>query len=306
MSFPSICVVIPARDSQATIRRALESIACQTYRPAQIIVVDDASTDGTVGAVQGFADLRVDVIMLGENRGASEARKTGIRDATADLVAFLDADDEWLPAKLERQVKLLLTSPESTFASCRTDLISPAGENLGNTFGEHEVTVGRDAWKALLADNFVTTPSVLVWRKHLEELGGFDRSLKIAEDQDMWIRLAERGCLSYVHECLVREYEHERRLSGGGAEDQLLYTLPMIEGHLARLSNRLTPEEIRVIRGSRYSRIGRLAFSRGAPVEGRRLVSRAVKLGYEPIRGSAFLARTCAPAMWLKRMLRHH
>ena len=305
MTSPGICVVIPAFNSERTIERALASVASQTLRPEQIIVVDDASTDNTATVAQSFAGAKVEVVRLPEPLGASGARNVGIRHANADLVAFLDADDEWKPSKLERQVEALLLMPECSFVSCRTDLISPTGENLGDTFGKHVVTVGEHAWKALLESNFVTTPSVMVWRRCLEEMGGFDPALKIAEDQDLWIRLAERGWLGYVPECLVHEHEHASRLSGGAAMDQLMYTLPMIEGHLARFRDRLTAEEIRLIRGRRYLRIGQLVFGRGEAREGRRLVLRAVRLGYEPLEGLIFLAKTSALAMWLKRMLLH-
>ena len=149
--------------------------------------------------------------------------------------------------------------------SCGSDIISPTGKNLGDIYRGQTVTAGENAWKALLENNYVTTPSVLVWRRHLEELGGFDQSLKIAEDQDMWIRLAERGGLSYVFENLVHVHERESSLSGGSFNDQLMYTLPMIEGHIARLSQGLTSQEIKSIRGRRILRLGQLAYSRGAP-----------------------------------------
>jgi len=305
MAYPSICVVVPAYNSETTIGRALASVAAQTLQPAHIVVVDDASTDNTAVIAQGFTGATVEVIRLTKNQGASGARNVGIRCANTDLIAFLDADDEWLPRKLERQVEALLAEPGSSFVSCRTYLISPAGENLGDTYGDHEITVGEHAWKALLAENYVTTPSVLVWRKYLEESGGFDPSLKIAEDQDMWIRLAERGRLSYVFECLVHEHEHGSRLSGGGAEDQLMYTLPMIERHLVRFSDRLTAEDLKLIRGRRYMRIGRITSGRGARAEGRRLVLRAIKLGYNRFEGLQFLAKTSAIAIWLKRVFLH-
>ena len=301
MTSPSICVVIPAYNCEATIGRALASVGAQTLQPEQIVVVDDASKDNTAAIAGNIAGAKPQINTLHENIGASGARNAGIRVANTDLVAFLDADDEWHPAKLEKQVKLLLSEPQSSFVSCGTALISAGGKNLGDTFGRHRVDVGKFAWKTLLASNFVTTPSVVVWRRYLEELGGFDTSLKIAEDQDMWIRLAERGGLSYVFDCLVYEHEHEKRLSGEDrGYDPLKFTLPMIEGHIARLSHRLTSREIELIRGQRYSQIGQLAFSRGMKAEGRQLVWRATKMGHRPLQGIKFLARTSAIATWLR------
>ncbi len=298
---PSVCVVIPAYNSEATIRRALDSVAAQTLPPAQILVVDDAGADATRKIAQDYTGAKVEVITLAKNLGAAGARNVGIQRAETDLVAFLDADDEWLPTKLEKQVDLIVSEPTTTFVSCGSDLISPTGKNLGNIYRGQTVTAGEIAWKALLENNYVTTPSVLVWRQRLDELGGFNQSLKIAEDQDMWIRLAERGRLSYVFENLVHVHERESSLSGGSFNDQLMYTLPMIEGHVARLSDRLTPQEIKSIRGRRILRLGQLAYSRGAPDIGRQLINRSIKMGYEPLECILFLANASPFAIWLKR-----
>jgi len=299
----SVCVVIPAYNSEATIRRALDSVVAQTLQPDRILVVDDASADATAKVARDYPGTKVEVVRLEKNLGAAGARNVGIRQADTDLVAFLDADDEWLPSKLEKQLRLILSEPNSAFVSCGSDLISPTGRNLGDIYRGQRVTAGAKAWKALLEDNYVTTPSVLVWRRHLEELGGFNQSLKIAEDQDMWIRLAERGRLGYVFESLVHVHERPYSLSAGSFNDQLTYTLPMIEGHITRLSNRLTRGEIRTIRGRRALRIGKLAYSRGASDIGLQLISRSVKMGYGLWESILFLAGASSFAVWLKKNL---
>src|SRR5215469_4210530 len=117
MALPSICVIIPAYNSEATLLRALDSVAVQTLPPNAILVVDDASDDATRSIAAGYRRARVDVISLRTNVGAAGARNQGVKLATADLIAFLDADDEWLPTKLEKQVRLLVTHQNSTFCS---------------------------------------------------------------------------------------------------------------------------------------------------------------------------------------------
>jgi len=119
----------------------------------------------------------------------------------------------------------------------------------------------------------------------------------------MWIRLAERGGLSYVPESLVHVHERKHSLSAGSFNDQLMYTLPMIEGHITRLSHRLTPQEVKTIRGRRTLRLGQLAYSRGASDTGRQLISRSIKMGYGPLEGILFLAKANVFAMWLKKNL---
>ena len=304
MSLPTICVLIPAYNSEETLLRALDSVAAQTLPANEILVVDDASIDATSSVAKWYQRAAVTVISMRTNVGASGARNQGIRATSADLVAFLDADDEWLPTKLEKQVRLILANQNSTFCSCGSSLISPSGLNLGDIYRGQMVTTGPDAWKALLKDNYVTTPSVLVWRRHLLALGGFDESLKIAEDQDMWIRLAERGGLSYVPETLVHVHERRSSLSGGSFDDQMTYTLPLIERHLERHSDKLTRGARRSILGRRVLRLGQLAFSRGANDIGRQLIWRSISLGYKPWEGSLFLLKTNSAATWLKRAIR--
>src|ERR1700744_4615324 len=271
MTLPTVCVVIPAYNSEATLLRALNSVAAQTYAPSEILVVDDASSDATPSLVKDYRQAVVTLVSMQTNVGASGARNQGVKLASSDLVAFLDADDEWLPTKLEKQIKLILANQNSTFCSCGSSLISPDGSNLGDIYRGQAVTTGPEAWKALLRDNYVTTPSVLVWRRHLLALGGFNESLKIAEDQDMWIRLAARGGLSYVPEMLVHVHDRRSSLSGGSFDEQMAYTLPMIERHLEQFSDRLSGGDRRSILGRRLLRLGQLAFSRGAGDIGRRL-----------------------------------
>ena len=108
----SISVVIPAWNAEETLARALESVLAQTRPPDEIIVVDDASTDGTVRLAKSYADQGVSFLSLRERRGAAAARNTGIRGAKGRWIAFLDADDEWLPTKLEKQAAAISANPK--------------------------------------------------------------------------------------------------------------------------------------------------------------------------------------------------
>jgi len=102
----SVATVIPVRNRAKYIGRALNSVASQTYQSAEIIVVDDASTDGTPDTVSGLAKEipNIHLITLQKNVGAAEARNVGIRLAKSDLIAFLDSDDAWYPTKIEKQI----------------------------------------------------------------------------------------------------------------------------------------------------------------------------------------------------------
>ena len=302
-AFPRICAVIPAHNSQATLARALDSVRAQTLPVSQTIVVDDASSDATGEVARNYPGLNVEVVRLDKNVGAAAARNRGVTAAHTELVAFLDADDEWLPTKLEKQAAVITGNNKVSYVSCGSDLISPDGVNTGDIYRGQRVVAGELAWKALLRDNYITTPSVLVWRDALLKAGGFDKGLKIAEDQDMWIRLAESGELGYVPESLVHVHERRSSLSGGSFNDQLAYTLPMIEGHITRLASKLSQREINNIRGRRFLRLGQLACHRGASKVGRSLIWRSILLGHKPWEGLLFLATTTPLALWLKQVL---
>jgi hypothetical protein len=301
---PLVSVVIPTFNSAGTIVRAIESAVGQTYERLEIIVVDDCSTDETASIVEKYAPQGVRLVKLNGHLGASGARNAGIAEAKGELIAFLDSDDEWLSSKIEKQVALIVTDPDLSFVSCGSNLISPAGSDLGDTYRGHPPVAGESAWKALLAVNFVATPTVLVWRRHVVALSGFDPSLKIGEDQDMWIRLALRGSLGYVNESLVRVHVREQSLSSGNFSDQLTYTLPMIRRHVASLAPRLSGSEMRDIMGERLARLGRVAYSKGNLRTGLGLILRSLVLLHRPLENLYYLATAAPPAMWVKRVLR--
>lgn len=198
---PAVSVVIPAFDAAWCIRRAVDSVLAQTFTGFELIVVDDGSTDGTAEILRGYGDaLRV---VSQANGGMSRARNAGIRLARGRYVAFLDADDRWLPAKLERQVALLDARPELAFCAATATLEDPGGKVLGAWAcqGDGTASVAEVfAAHALVAGG---ASSVLARRDLVQTLGGFDETLFGAEDTDLWIRLAARGGFACIAEALV-------------------------------------------------------------------------------------------------------
>ncbi|MCW2240905.1 glycosyltransferase family 2 protein [Azospirillum canadense] len=299
-----ISVVIPAHNAATTIARALDSIFAQGYDALDIIVVDDCSTDATTAVVERYAGRGVRLISLKPGRGAAGARNAGIGAARGDLIAFLDADDEWLPGKLHKQVAELAKRPRTILVSCRSSLIAPNGANLGNVYGSLKPATGIDAWRTLLAYNFITTPSVLTYREALRDAGCFNPALKVAEDQDMWLKLAMKGEVAYVDECLVLVHMMPNSLSSGdNVTDQLTYTLPMIMQHLRTRQSDLPRREYNRIIGRRLGHVGRQACGRGMYRVGITLTLRSVLAGYEPVGGLLFLAKSLPPMRWLKNWM---
>lgn len=190
-SQPIVSVVIPAYNAAWCLPRSVESVLSQTFRDLELIVVDDGSTDETgkvLGALAG--DIRV---VRKPNGGLSSARNVGIAAAEGRYIAFLDADDWWLPEKLGRQVELMEARPELVFCSTSTAVRTPEGGTLpdwrcGGGAGTHlERIFSANAYVA------GSGSAVVARREAFSRVGGFDESLRSLEDIDMWMRLATLG-----------------------------------------------------------------------------------------------------------------
>jgi glycosyltransferase involved in cell wall biosynthesis len=298
-----VSVVIPAHDAENTLARALNSVLAQTRRPAEVIVVDDFSSDRTVSVAEDYRDRGIVLIRMTTHRGAAAARNVGVAAATGEWIAFLDADDEWLPPKLEKQAAMIDSESEPVFVFCASEEVSADGRVLGDTFHGWPVTSGEHAWKALLANGFVATPTVLARRKLLLDLGGFDEKLWVGEDQDMWIRLALSGPIAYVPENLVRVHLRACSLSAWRPADQPAYTLQMIERHLSKLKWRLTKVEQRRILGERLINAGLMTLVHGQFGRGLKFILRAALLGHRPLHSLALAAKAPMGTLF-KRVMR--
>jgi len=203
---PTVSVIIPAHNAERDIADAVQSVLDQTNQDFEIIVVDDGSTDGTLAALQPFG-ARVRAHHQ-HNSGVSAARNTGARLATGDWLAFLDADDVWMPRKLEQQ--LALAMPMSF-----TDRLNiGARGDLPVRQSESTPMRGGDIFVALMQQsNFITTSSVMIRRDLFGELGGFCPALRTAEDWELWLRVAARHEIGFVAEPLVQYRLHPGSLS---------------------------------------------------------------------------------------------
>jgi glycosyltransferase involved in cell wall biosynthesis len=198
---PQVSVVIPVFNRPGAVRRAIESVLAQTRQDFEIIVVDDASTDGTPAAVTAIGDPRVRVVRHERNLGGSAARNTGIRSGSAPFVAFLDSDDEWMPDKLARQLEVFERSA-STLALVYTGCVRVfANGDVIRFIPRHDPNLTR----SLLTENVIGETSLgMVRRSALEAIGGFDENLPSCQDLDLWLRLSERFGVGFIPEALVR------------------------------------------------------------------------------------------------------
>jgi glycosyltransferase involved in cell wall biosynthesis len=192
-----VTVVIPAYLRAQSLGKAIESGIKHAQVPAEIIVVDDCSTDKTGEVCKGFGD-KIRYLRHSENRGAAAARNTGVRAASSEWIAFLDADDHWLVNKLGKQMRFMT---ERGFRVSCTDftLVHRSGAERGHSLVKDELLELRH----FLWGCFICPGSTMIVRKAVfEQFGYFDESLRRLEDWDWFLRIARHEQVGNLREVL--------------------------------------------------------------------------------------------------------
>jgi glycosyltransferase involved in cell wall biosynthesis len=191
----TISVIIPLYNKKPHIERALSSVLSQSYSDLNVIVVDDGSTDGGGDVARGVRDNRVRVVSTA-NCGVSAARNRGLQLANTELVAFLDADDEWLPRFLHTVVRMVERFPAAALYATAYELVDfngvprlPLFRGLPN---EPQGGLIRDYWLAARNREPVISSNVLARKSVLDRLHGFPEQLVNLEDLVTWMRVALR------------------------------------------------------------------------------------------------------------------
>jgi len=296
---PLVSVVIPVYNRADCVRLSIESALAQTLQPIEVIVVDDASTDGTVEAVRAAvarAPDRVRLIVLERNGGCSVARNAGVLEARAPLLAFLDSDDLWSPDKLALQVADLERYPRAvlSFTDC---LMGPRA--LEEPFSEKvPFDAQGDATAQLLEGCPILTPSsVLLSRAIFDAVGGFTPSYRTSEDFELYLRLSARGPFRNLPLPLTRRVLRADSLwrSDGGSTAAAEATLAAF---LARPEGRAYRGRRRELRAFAHFSLGVVNLLMGDPARGAREVAAALAL--DPVtalrrpRGRALLLKLAA------------
>jgi glycosyltransferase involved in cell wall biosynthesis len=217
---PEVSVVIPSFNRRVMVREAVASVLAQRGAAFELIVVDDGSTDGSAGELEGVAAEHPGVMRVErrEHRGVAAARNRGIALARAPLVAFLDSDDLWSTDKLARQIAYARAHPE--YAISQTAEVWMRDGRRVNPGRRHQKRAG-DIFIESLHTCLVSPSAVIVRTELIRALGGFDEDLTAAEDYDSWLRVLVSHEVGLLDEPLVT-----RR---AGHPDQLSAATPAID-----------------------------------------------------------------------------
>lgn len=199
--YPTISIVCPTYNSASFVAVTLQSVLAQTVAPFELIVSDDGSADDTVTVVACATADATFVVRILENphRGPGAARNAGIRAATGEWIAFLDADDRWFPEKLACAVGAIATNQEANFLCHSERHLRRDGSWKSLEYGQRyrqDIPLPVQ----LYSGNLFSTSAVIVKRKTLMEHGMFDISLSSAQDYELWLRISP-----FLRVCFIRE-----------------------------------------------------------------------------------------------------
>lgn len=238
----AVSVIIPTYNRAWCLAEAVDSVLAQELRGFELIVVDDGSTDDTPRLLEGYGEaIRT---LRRENHGVSAARNAGIAAARAELIAFLDSDDLWLPGKLRRQVEFFTSHPKALI--CQTEELWVKNGRRVNPGKRHRKRGGMIFEPSL--DLCLVSPSAVMVRRELfERVGLFDESLPACEDYDLWLRVSCRFPVHLIETPLI--------VKRGGHADQLSRAWGLDRYRIAALVNLLNDDALNEVQGQAVRRV---------------------------------------------------
>ena len=226
---PTVSVIIPVYNNAGTISRTVDSVLAQTIDDIEIIIVDDGSTDDTRAYLKPYGK-RIRYFYQ-SNQERSAARNNGLLQARGQYIAFLDADDYWLPFKLEKQIAVFQNNPELGLVYSQAYAIKKQDQPL-YILGKKGINSSNDPSETfcrLLVGNFIPSPTPLISSQCVRETGFFDEKISIREDNDYWLRIARFYPILGIPEPLacyqLSEGDFLQKLAAKNAQDAYVYVV---------------------------------------------------------------------------------
>lgn len=279
---PVVSVVVPTHNRARLLRRAVDSVLRQTFRDFELVIADDASTDGTAEVAASFRDVRVRVVHLPVNEGVAAARNAGIAASAGEFIALLDDDDEWLPDKLRQQVVRFSRSDASVGAQyCGHHEVD---EESGRVVATQNPSMRGQIFESmLLQGRLAPTSTWLVRRSCFEQCGGFDSSFAYGEDFDMWLRIARTYEVDCLDAPLVRVF-----FQSSGLTQNYQAIVAGTERHIGRYEDFFASH--RTVYSAQLQRLGTFYCFAGRPDRGRAMFLRAIEQNPRALKNYACLA----------------
>lgn len=275
---PMVSVVIPTHNRVDMLMNAVKSVQNQTFHNIEIIVVSDASTDNTETAINEIKkkDDRVKYIRLDTPQGGNVARNRGIEESQGVYIAFLDDDDEWLPEKIELQLKEFEKNESTGLVYSGVHIIYHIEKIEYNTKARDH----GDLSKRILIDNCIGTTSCVICKKSiLDIVGGFDPELQALQDYDLWIRICQSCDVGIVETELINynNYTNSKQISG--STERYERAIERINEKYSSLFSKLSTEERNRKNINDYLLLSNKALRNGNPKAGRKYIVNAIKKG---------------------------
>lgn len=267
-----VSVIIPTYNSAAFLPQAVASVLEQSYTRTEVIIIDDASTDNTGELLKGFAqNSKINIIRSAKCAGPAAARNYGLRKASGDLIAFLDADDLWMPDKLSKQVRELEDKPDLGWNYCN-GLVVDAGLNPMYLISDRNHLPEGMIYEELMLRHPLIIPSgVLIKKEVFDHCGTFDPAIHGVEDWDLFLRIARAYRCSCLRQPLFQYRIHGANISRRAAK---------METALGLAYNKLTarhPELKGVLAGNYHRSTGASWLLEGDRVKARAHYLKAVR-----------------------------
>lgn len=281
---PTVSVAIATYNYGRYLAEALDSALGQTYDDTEIVVVDDGSMDNTAEVIQPYLSHPKVRYHRADHVGQPAAKNLTIQLSQGKYIAFLDADDRWLPTKLEKQVARFESDPELGLVYTRRFWMDERGVRQATKEGAlHR----GDVLAEMFRNNFVCFPSSMVRRDALDDVGFFDESIPLAIDYDLWLRLSAKYRFDYIDEPLV-EYRTGHANLSRRAEERLHVALGIMRRFLEDRKGRelLPASQVRLSFAETYANLGCVQSARSKCAAASSYLQAVV---YRPWQASAWL-----------------
>jgi glycosyltransferase involved in cell wall biosynthesis len=272
---PKISVIIPTYNRAQLIGRAILSVLAQTYKDFELVIVDDGSTDNTEEIVGSFDDTRIKFIRQNENKGAAAAKNIGIKIAQSEFIAFQDSDDECMPEKLEKQIKVFQKNKHKKLGVVYSTFMDIKGDKTSycrpKTITPKEGIVYKKAFNELLRN--IGGATALIKKECFEKAGLFDERFPRWEDLEFFIRASKYYYFYHIDEALY--IRHVTADSMSSNKKNLITAKKLL---LEKFSGEYKKRENRKMMADYLYDIGYFEYLRGETENGREYLLKSIKI----------------------------